>query len=171
MSDTKFGVGRWRTRDGLEAVIEFRTAAEDTRLPLRGYVALNGTKQMRNWSDDGRFTAAAPSKYDLVAPWYDAPTQILDPATSPPELLQQYKDAVAAGMKVERRGKNDLIWINAHSPNWDQCLYYRPAGTDYDVPPPVTQPVATPVTTLTADDVRAIVREELAAIVERRVAR
>lgn len=132
----KFGVGVWRTRDGKKAVVEYRTEADDECYPVCGYMLVSGSKQSHCWTDSGCFSLAGTSNYDLISKWYETPTEILDPATASPELLQQYKEAHAAGMQIEWWPKSGLVgWQILKTPMWSHGYLYRPAGSNLELKP------------------------------------
>ena len=74
---TQVKLGRWRTRDGREAVVEERQR-------YAGYVWRGTVRgEFRTWKDDGKYFGDVPHPLDLVE-YLDDPTPPFDPRSLKP---------------------------------------------------------------------------------------
>lgn len=69
MSETKFGIGEWKMRNGRKAVI-IGILPRNPEFPWIGYrYLLDGSTYPDNWSNRGLNHASAESMTDLISPW------------------------------------------------------------------------------------------------------
>ncbi len=58
-------IGKWKTRGGLDAVVEFITQA-DTSWPLVGYIEDGNGRMPATWMSGGLFHPDRENEFDLV---------------------------------------------------------------------------------------------------------
>lgn len=86
--------GKWRTRDGRVAVVEFRTANPNTNTPWLGYVV--GFVGAVSWAEDGLFTPDnSDSGFDIIAHYTEPRLRPWKPEEVPAVLVVRPKPGTA----------------------------------------------------------------------------
>ena len=133
--------GTYETRDGraTEVVGKFSD----------GYWVGVAYGNLMTWSEDGLCSAIAfyEPTGDIIGPWIEGGLpfdKILPAGNRDPELLRRFKDAAAAGVKIECalqekvfdetwEESDDEIWEVSDRPAWRRNLVYRLHGSIADI--------------------------------------
>jgi hypothetical protein len=136
MSNYKFTVGKYKTRDGRDAVVLADDAAG--AYPLIGYVVWpDGRKQLHTWLDDGMFDNSSYERADLMPPtklrpWRpeEVPLGAWTRLKEHPHCRQLITEVseYCVGIGIDARGLDKILIDSEHST--DSGKTWLPCGVE-----------------------------------------